>query len=172
MPKEIYIISGFIIGIYLLIIIVIAFVVRSLLKDIKRKEQSINIVMAQKYDLLIALGNLMVEKGIELSKNISETLNLKNHEKLKVYNTMERLSIKTLLTKTVDTMFYIAETNKIGEDIKYLVLKKSIQDIDVHHRKSIASYNSQVVAYNYWIKTWLFRPVSLILRLKEKEIMY
>lgn len=172
MPKEIYIISGFIIGIYLLIIIVIAFVVRSLLKDIKRKEQSINIVMAQKYDLLIALGNLMVEKGIELSKNISETLNLKNHEKLKVYNTMERLSIKTLLTKTVDTMFYIAETNKIGEDIKYLSLKKSIQDIDVHHRKSIASYNSQVVAYNYWIKTWLFRPVSLILRLKEKEIMY
>lgn len=172
MPKEIYIIVGCIIGIYLLIIIVIAFVVRSLLKDIKRKEQSINIVMAQKYDLLIALGNLMVEKGIELSKNISETLNLKNHEKLKVYNTMERLSIKTLLTKTVDTMFYIAETNKIGEDIKYLVLKKSIQDIDVHHRKSIASYNSQVVAYNYWIKTWLFRPVSLILRLKEKEIMY
>lgn len=172
MPKEIYIIVGCIIGIYLLIIIVIAFVVRSLLKDIKRKEQSINIVMAQKYDLLIALGNLMVEKGIELPKNISETLNLKNHEKLKVYNTMERLSIKTLLTKTVDTMFYIAETNKIGEDIKYLVLKKSIQDIDVHHRKSIASYNSQVVAYNYWIKTWLFRPVSLILRLKEKEIMY
>ena len=172
MPKEIYIIVGCIIGIYLLIIIVIAFVVRSLLKDIKRKEQSINIVMAQKYDLLIALGNLMVEKGIELSKNISETLNLKNHEKLKVYNTMKRLSIKTLLTKTVDTMFYIAETNKIGEDIKYLILKKSIQDIDVHHRKSIASYNSQVVAYNYWIKTWLFRPVSLILRLKEKEIMY
>ena len=172
MPKEIYIIVGCIIGIYLLIIIVIAFVVRSLLKDIKRKEQSINIVMAQKYDLLIALGNLMVEKGIELPKNISETLNLKNHEKLKVYNTMKRLSIKTLLTKTVDTMFYIAETNKIGEDIKYLILKKSIQDIDVHHRKSIASYNSQVVAYNYWIKTWLFRPVSLILRLKEKEIMY
>lgn len=172
MPKEFYIILGSIIGLYLLIVVIIGLVVRSLVKDIKRKEHAINIIMAEKYDLLIALGNLMIENNIELPNKLKETLNLKNHDGLKVYNTVERLSIKTLLTKTVDTMFYIAETNKLGENDKYQTLKISIQDIDVHHRKDIASYNSQIVAYNYWIRTWLFRPFALIFRLKKKEIMY
>ena len=128
--------------------------------------------MAEKYDLIISLGTLMDEYGIEIPNNIRNTLNLKNHDNLKVYNTMERLSIKTLLMKTVDTMFFISEEQGLYEIERYRILKSAIEDIDIHHRKDIARYNSQVVAYNYWIKCWLFRPMSKILNLKEKEIMY
>ena len=172
MPIELIIILCSILAIYLLIVFIIGMVIHSLIKDILRKEKAINVKMAEKYDLIISLGTLMDEYGIEIPNNIRNTLNLKNHDNLKVYNTMERLSIKTLLMKTVDTMFFISEEQGLYEIERYRILKSAIEDIDIHHRKDIARYNSQVVAYNYWIKCWLFRPMSKILNLKEKEIMY
>ena len=172
MPIELIIILCSIVGIYLIILFIIGMVVHSLTKDIVKREKSINVIMAEKYDLIISLGELMDECGVDIPNNIRNTLHLKNHDNLKVYNTMERLSIKTLLMKTVDTMFFILEEQGLYDIERYRTLKSAIEDIDIHHRKDIARYNSQVVAYNYWIKCWLFRPISKIFKLKEKEIMY
>ena len=172
MPIELIIILCSLVVIYLLIIFLIGMVLHSLIKDILRREKAINVIMAEKYDLIVSLGVLMDECGVDIPNSIRNTLNLKNHDNLKVYNTMERLSIKTLLMKTVDTMFFISEQQGLYEIERYRSLKAAIENIDVHHRKDIARYNSQVVSYNYWIKCWLFRPISKILKLKEKEIMY
>ncbi len=172
MPEELIIILCIIAGIYLLTLLIIGMVIHSLKKDIIRKEKAINVIMAEKYDLIISLGNLMIQHGIDVPTSISNTLNLKKHENLKVYNTIERLSIKTLLMKTVDMMFFISEEQGLYQNERYRVLKSAIEDIDIHHRKDIARYNSQVVAYNYWIKCWVFKPISYVFKLKEKEIFY
>ena len=172
MPEELIIALCVVLGLYFIIVVSIGLIIHSLNKKIIRKEKAINVIMAEKYDLIISLGTLMDNEGINLPQSIKNTLNLKNHENLKVYNTMERLSIKTLLMKTVDTMFFISEEQGLYDIERYRTLKSAIEDIDIHHRKDIARYNSQVVAYNYWIKCWLFRPISKIFKLKEKEIMY
>lgn len=172
MPKELIIALCCALSLYLIIVVIIGVLIHSLNKKIIRKEKAINVIMAEKYDLIISLGTLMDNEGINLPQSIKNTLNLKNHENLKVYNTMERLSIKTLLMKTVDTLFFISEENGLLSNEKYITLKKSIENIDVHHRKDIATYNSQVVAYNYWVKCLLFRPYSFIFKIKTKEIMY
>lgn len=172
MPEEVYIVIGCLIGLYLLSVIIIGCVVRSLLKDIKRKEKALQISMAQKYDLIISLGDLMTINKIRLPNYVKSAISYKKRDGLKDYITSERLSIKTLLTKTVDTLFYIAEDNGLLENEKYQTLKKFIVDIDIRNRKDIASYNSQIIAYNYWIRTWLFKPISKLFRLKKKEIMY
>ena len=172
MPDELIIIICSVIGLYILIVFIIGMIIRSLNKDIIRREMAINVIMAEKFDLIISLGDLMEEQGVKIPSIIRNTLKLNKHDELKNYNTMERLSIKTLLMKTVDTMFFILEEQGLYDIERYRTLKSAIEDIDIHHRKDIARYNSQVVAYNYWIKCWLFRPISKIIKLKEKEIMY
>ena len=172
MPDELIIIICSVIGLYILIVFIIGMIIRSLNKDIIRREMAINVIMAEKFDLIISLGDLMEEQGVNIPSIIRNTLKSNKHDELKNYNTMERLSIKTLLMKTVDTMFFILEEQGLYDIERYRTLKSAIEDIDIHHRKDIARYNSQVVAYNYWIKCWLFRPISKIIKLKEKEIMY
>ena len=172
MPKELIIILCSILGLYIFLVVVIGIVVHSLIKDINKKHKAIVVLYAEKYDLVISLNKLMLKNDIKVPHSIKDTINVKNHEGLKVYNTMERVSIKKLLTKTVDTMLFIAEECGLKDNEDYLIIKNSIEDIDMNFRKTSASYNSQVTAYNYWIRMWIFRPISLLLKLKKKEIMY
>lgn len=165
-----------VVSIYVIFCLIIGFVILSTSKAINNKEHAINVLMAQKYDLMVSLGKYMEENGVVLPDNIKEALNLENHDglhdDLKVINTYERLSVKTLLMKTVDTIFYIAEKNGLGSSTKYRTIKKTIDDIDIQHRKEIALYNSLVFGYNYWIRFFIFRPISFIFRIKKKETMY
>ena len=59
MPIELIIILCSILAIYLLIVFIIGMVIHSLIKDILRKEKAINVIMAEKYDLIISLGTLI-----------------------------------------------------------------------------------------------------------------
>ena len=161
-----------ILGLWLIIIISTFIVLSSLRKKLQRREHSINVILAQKYDLLVSLGKLMQGNGITLPENIKEALNISDYSSLKTINTQERLSVKTLLMKTVNTMFYIAEENGLSSSSRYITIKNSISDIDDHHRKEIALYNSDITAYNYWVRAYLFRPVAYLFRIKKKEWIF
>ncbi len=165
-----------VLGVYTFFCLVIGFVILSTSKAINNKEHAINVLMAQKFDLLVSLGMYMEENGVILPDNIKEALNIQAHDDLhndlKIINTYERLSVKTLLMKTVDTLFYIAETNGLGKSTKYRTIKTTINDIDIQHRKEIAIYNSLVFGYNYWIRFFIFKPIAVIFRIKKKETMY
>lgn len=161
-----------IIGIWLIIVFSTLIVLYSLRKKLNRREHAINVILAQKYDLLVSLGILMHEYGATLPEKIQQALDISDHNGLKSINTHERLSIKTLLMKTVNTMFYIAEEHGMESLPKYITIKHLISDIDEQHRKEIALYNGDITAYNYWVKAFLFRPIAFIFRIKQKEIMY
>jgi hypothetical protein len=166
------IVIGSLIGILLIIDIIIFVLVNSIIRYIASKEQAINILMAQKFDLLVTLGKYMEQNDISIPETIKNSLNIGSYDRLKTLNTMERLNIKTLLNKTVNNIFFIAENNGLSENARYLTLKNSINEIDDHYRKNVALYNSQVMAYNYWIKFFIFRPIALICRYRKKEILY
>lgn len=165
-------ILGFILIVYSTLCIFIGLVVRSIRKSLEQKEHAINVLTAQKYDLLVRLGNFMEDNNAHLPSEIREVLNISTHDNLKTINTTERLTIKTVLFSTVSTMFYIAESNGLGDNHKYVTLHNSIIEIDEQHRKDITIYNSQALAYNYWIQFFLFKPIAWMLRMKKKDTMY
>jgi hypothetical protein len=160
------------VGLYLLTILVVISQLVSIDRKLKRREHGINVILAQKFDLLVTLGNFMEDKGAKLPENIKDALIINDYSNLKTINTYERLSVKNLLSNTLNTMFYIAEEHGMRESEKYITLKNSLKDVDNHHRKEVALYNADATAYNYWVKTFFFRPISKIFKIKEKEIMY
>lgn len=173
---RILIITSYVIGIILIVYIIlcvfIGLVVNTIAKNIKQKEHAINVLTAQKYDLLVALGNYMEENDVHLPDEFKDALNINGYDELKTINTIQRLNIKTVLFNIVSTMFYIAESNGLGNNQRYITLNHSILEIDEQHRKNITIYNSQVLAYNYWIQFFIFKPIAYIFRLKKKETMF
>ena len=77
MPKELIIALCSALVVYLIIVLSIGLVIHSLNKDIIRKEKAINVIIAEKYDLIISLGNLMNDEGIMIPQSIIYTLNIK-----------------------------------------------------------------------------------------------
>ena len=159
-------------GIYLFIIIIVISQLVKTNHQMKRKQHGINVILAQKFDLLVTLGRFMELNNTKLPEDVKVALNIEDYGKLKSMSTTERLSVKNLLMNTLSTMFFLAEENGLKEDSKYITLKNSLKDVDEHHRKEIALYNADATAYNYWVNSLLFRPIKLLFNLKEKEVMY
>ena len=63
---ETIIVLSSIVGLWLLIVFSISIIILVCRRRIKRKKHSINVICAQKYDLLVSLCELMKENGIEL----------------------------------------------------------------------------------------------------------
>lgn len=161
-----------IVGLYILVILVVISQLLSINHKLKIKEHGINVILAQKFDLLVTLGKYLESHNAHLPEDVKVALSLDDYGNLKAMSTSERLSIKNLLMSTLNTMFFIAEENGLKDDKKYLTLKHSLKDVDENHRKKIALYNADATAYNYWVNSILFRPISRLFKIKGKDIMY
>ena len=119
----------------------------------------------------MSLCELMKENGIELPETISETIVMSGNNNLKIINTEERMSLKSLLTKTFTILFEISESKELDKSNRYITIKNSVEDADEHYRKEVMLFNNEVKGYNYWIKSLLYRPIKWLFRLKEIETM-
>lgn len=152
-------------------IIVIA-ILFSLRKRIENRLRSINVLVAQKFDMILALASYLEENNVEIPEEIKSSLDLNTEYNLKYVTTTERYSIKTLLTKSSQTLTFLAEKSSISQSEKFHEFKVYMSDIDNQYRKSIVLYNSDVSGYNYWINFFLFRLFSKMFGLKTKDIIY
>lgn len=168
---EAIIVLSSIIGLWLLIVFSISIIILVCKRRIKRKKHAINVICAQKYDLLVSLCELMKENGIELPNSISETIVLSDHRNLQIINTEERMSLKALLTKTFIVLFDLAESKGLEQSNRYITIKNSVEDADDHYRKEVLLFNNEVKGYNYWIKSLLYRPIRWLFKLKDIETM-
>ena len=141
---ETIIVLSSIVGLWLLIVFSISIIILVCRRRIKRKKLSINVICAQKYDLLVSLCELMKENGIELPGTISETIVMSGNNNLKIINTEERMSLKSLLTKTFTMLFEISESKGLDKSNRYITIKNSVEDADEHYRKEVMLFNNEV----------------------------
>ncbi len=158
-----------------LLILIGFFASRSLTKferQMSKKMHAINVLMAQKQDLLVIMAKLFKKYHVLLPKEFVDDLTPVLDENLKSLTFTERLTIKTYLMKTSQSIIYYAEQSQsIREDHEYQVLKRALVELDDNHRRLSAIYNADVLGFNYWIKVWYLRPVCRLMKFKEKELL-
>lgn len=172
MPREIKItllILLIIVLIYLIIVFCIGIYLIGLHQGIKKKSTLINSILAQQYDLVHLLSDMIISEGITLSDELKLSLGLHHEKRVKSFSTMEIMNIKFLLTSTTSKLIQIADDSELKEKKKYEVIKESLQEFSKNYRKEIVLYNQKIANHNYWIKFLLFRPVSKIFRLKRYD---
>ncbi len=165
-----------VIGVVLFLFFLFELMALSILKKhserIEKRNHNMNILLMQKFDILVLIAKLFKKYKLNIPSEFEEELSPKMDESLKTLTLTERLTVKAYLMKASQNLLYFAEANEnIKNDADFQILKKSLLEIDVNYRKAIALYNADALGFNYWIHFPLFRPISFIMKFKDKEIV-
>lgn len=138
-------------------------------KRLKKREYTIDSLMAQHYDLLLLLENKMVKAGIELDDKLRTSLDLYEKKERKKLSAGERIKAKAIIDGYNDSLFLLLNNSQIAEDKEISLLMNSLDEFKTRYRQEIILYNQDVYAYNYWIRFWMFFLISLIFHMRKKE---
>ena len=153
--------------IYALIVFCIGIYLLGLHTTIKKKATLINSILAQQYDIVRLLADMITSTGVELKEELRLSLGLHHEKRVKNLSTEDIMNIKQVLLTTTSTLIQMGDETELKDKKKYEVIKESLLEFSKNYRKEIVLYNQKIGNHNYWIKFLLFRPISKIFRLKR-----
>lgn len=158
--------------IYLLLGLFFAFQMRSFLTQLNKRKDAIDVLTAQKYDLLRMIGKLFVRHQIDVPQEFILSKRPRFEDTLQNIKDTERTIVKSFLVQTAQALFYYGEQNQpLSVNPEYVSLKKSLAEVDELFRKQVAVYNAAATNYNWWQQFFLYRWIAIVLRHQLKEII-
>lgn len=116
-----------------------------------------SVLLREKKDVLSTLYNLLDEKGVSIDTLTKESCakmcwlkidSLKENELHTVSSTISDLQKRLTLLVSLD--------DALSKDEEVLRLLSALIDIDGNYRRITATYNSEIIGYEYWRKMWLY----------------
>jgi hypothetical protein len=158
--------------IYFLIALFYGFQMRKLYRQLLKRKDAIDVLTAQKYDLLRMIGKLFVRHKIDVPQEFILSKRPRFEDTLQNIKDTERTIVKSFLVQTAQALFYYGEQNEqLSVNPEYVSLKKSLAEVDENFRQQVAIYNAAVTNYNFWGKLFAYRWVSRLMKHKEKELI-
>ena len=168
----ILLIVAIIIGIYLILGVFYGFQMRTFYRQLTKRKDAIDVLTAQKYDLLRMIGKLFVKHHIDVPQEFILSKRPRFEDTLQNIKDTERTIVKSFLVQTAQALFYYGEQNQsLSVNPEYVSLKKSLSEVDELFRKQVAIYNAAVTNFNWWHLFFLYRWISMLLRYQSKELI-
>ena len=124
---------------------------------IKKRTIAISLLLSEKKDVLLSMYSLIENANLlkdEATRDITtqvrwlQTANLKTNE---IENTIATLS------SLQKRLFLFSSEKELQNNEDFLAYMDMAKDLDANYRKSAAIFNSDLLGYEYWRKTPLFR---------------
>jgi len=158
--------------IYLLLGLFFTFQMRTFLRQLNKRKDAIDVLTAQKYDLLRMIGKLFVRHQIDVPQEFILSKRPRFEDTLQNIKDTERTIVKSFLVQTAQALFYYGEQNQpLSVNPEYVSLKKSLAEVDELFRKQVAVYNAAATNYNWWQHFFLYRWIAIIFRHQLKELI-
>lgn len=166
------IVFGAILFIYLLSVLVFFEMMKRFSKRIEFQLDAVDVLLAQKYEVLRLVGKLFKKHNVALPSEFEEELAPHFDERLKEVTGTERTTIRSYLLKATQAVLYYGEQDKaLAANPDYISLKKPLTEVDKDYRKAVNIYNADVLGYNYWINVFAWRWVAKAAKMKKKDVM-
>jgi hypothetical protein len=160
------------ITIYFALSIYYAFQMQTFLKQLIKRKDAIDVLTAQKYDLLRMIGKLFVRHNIDVPQEFILSKRPRFEDTLQNIKNTERTIVKSFLVQTAQALFYYGEQNQLlSVNPEYVSLKESLAEVDENFRKQVAIYNASATNYNFWSSSFLFRWMSILFKHHKKELI-
>lgn len=160
---------GGILTLWLLLIITVLILLFVLKNKIARNRISINIILAQKFDVANVLAKFLLENGINLPSEVKDEFNIGDKPNFNSFTTFERKTVGKRIDEFISLLKEIAESSFLKDNMRYITLSDSIADAEKQYRHMILTHNNNVWAYNYWVGFIPFRPISKIFKIQKKK---
>lgn len=134
---------------------------------IKKRTLAISVLLSEKKDVLLSMYKIVDDAGLlkdDSTKDFTsqvrwlQTAKMKNNEIESSINTLSSLQKR---------LFLFSETDELKDDKDFASYLEIAKDLDANYRKSAAIFNSDVVGYEYWRKTPLFRAWFFLFKFRE-----
>ncbi len=132
---------------------------------LKKKTLAISLLLSEKRDVLLSMLSLLEDQIEDEStkENAAQVrwLKMDNLQSKEIDNylaTMSSLQKRLVL---------FANSTEFKNNDNYLTYFELLSDLDANYRKIAAIFNSDVVGYEYWRKTPLFRPLFFVFGFRE-----
>lgn len=159
-----------ILSLYLIGFIYVFSRIRHFSKSMNLRIKSISVILVEKKDVLLTLLAVYDEEGVRLDSAENKAAQKVRWVKVEVKDEKEVLEIVETFSVLQKRLSYLAEANRhLKEDRSYQIHKSALDDLDSNYRRIVALYNHDVTLYDYWRKTFLYRPIFSLLHLKKWE---
>lgn len=132
---------------------------------LKKRTLAISLLLSEKKDVLLSMLALM-EKDIKDESTKEEATQVR-WLKVNKLQAKEIENCLNLLSSLQKRLVLFANNNEHGKSEEFLEYFDILNDLDANYRKTAAIYNSDLLGYEYWRKTPLFRFWFFVFRFKE-----
>lgn len=138
---------------YITLIVYVLGMMREFKNRLKRRLKGLVLLLYERTDAILSIVDLFKKEGVIFSEEETECFNA-----LRALNfdNVSDTQFRELADKVKDAtsrMKYLSQANMWAtKDETYLNYIRLIDDLERNHRTLVGQYNSDVVAYNYWIK--------------------
>lgn len=147
---------GCIVGFFIFLFLVNLIFIGAFSKRLKSHKNAFIIILAQRYEGLAVLINVLEKNKIAVPDNILQlygSIDVSSFENLDSIKCIENRKTMSILKQEI--MSLVKNNEEIFKNQEFKNLITMFSSIDDQTRVAIASYNSDVAGYNYWIR---FKP--------------
>jgi hypothetical protein len=144
--------------------------IRGFAERMKRKLKASAILFASKRDLLLSLLALCKKSGIDLPENENEKATKARWTKFEIRKAEDvELISKELSDFEKQLMRSASSKEAVYNSPEFTALKEPLDDVNANYRRLVATYDSDLVGYDYWRKSPLFRVLFFLLGFRKKK---
>lgn len=129
-------------------------------RKLRKRREALMILCLEKQDVLVAWTSLFEENGYRFEKQDQELLQNLKGLALKKPSQKDWESAIAVLKQSNRRLVFLSEGVEWGESAADKdAYVSTLHDLDANYRQSLAIYNADVGAYNYWVSipgvSWL-----------------
>ena len=168
----ILIVLGVLLAIYLIIVLTDLMFVLSFHSLLRKHRVALNVLLQTKYDNIKVLSDLLKKYDSNYDPKYQEILDSIDIKHLSDLHTKESAKVRLQLVYLRDELMYIADKDEnFGKNEEFKRAKQHIADLDQIYYAQVATYNADIIGYNYWIRFIPTRYIFNILKIKKKDLI-
>jgi hypothetical protein len=165
-----YIVLAALLALYILGLIYCFFAILDFRGRLKKRIAALSVLFGEKKDVLMSLADYYRKADLDLTDEDNKALALVASTDCKNVKEKEAQEIHDMLSSFEKRLTYLGASNAwIRRGDEYQSLAAVLSDLDANYRRIVAIYNSDLVGYEYWRKTPLYRLWLYLLGFRKKK---
>lgn len=130
------------------------------------------VFLNMKYDNIKKLMEVMRNNGVEIEKGLIAQLEDIHREDFDDIEGNGCKKSQEILTYIKDELLYIARGLKdLRKHTEFKTAIENVSSLENQYRNTIATYNADVLGYNYWIRFWPTKWIWKIFKFQKKSLI-
>lgn len=165
-------ILGIIVGVYLLAVVIDFLFVSFFLRTLKKHAKALAVMLQTKFDNIKKLLDVLNKYSISVDFKYIKMLTDINPKCFVKIESSECSIARSSLSYLRDELVFLAKSDeKLSKHSEINSAINNITEMDNNYRILVATYNADVIGYNYWIHFLPTRYIYKLAKTKNKQII-